>query len=539
MVGVIPSELFGVLYVPYFVGHKHITEESAAMNSNDQIESLETLDTFSYLPQVLQDILQSQGIETPTQIQKDTIIPALKGRDVLAQSQTGSGKTLAFAIPIGMRLAESEPTRSPRALILAPTRELALQVRTVFATTLSSLGLKCTAIIGGDAYHRQKRRLQDGADIVVGTPGRIVDLIGQSILKLDNIDFFVLDEVDQMLDIGFAKELALVHEALPKEKQTLLFSATMNKRMESLAKRFLSDPVEVKIAPELHSPKSIEHGYFAVKNGQELPALVNVLLYHSPSQALIFCETRQDCRIIAEALETRGFNAALLNSDLSQQARTATLRRFRDASLQYLVATNVAARGLDINGLPLVINYDVPYDAESYTHRTGRTGRAGEKGQAWTIVSPRNSRRFQMEMQQLDLKMNALELPNRPDILEKIAEREIVELEKRGKNEASRRVRRITDRVLNSLEPDEIQVLLRGFLQRQLEGTNAYNSYDIAAEEADFFPRHSRSRRSGYPNARRNGRPSRRNQQNRKYNQNQTSRYNQPRKKAKATRKPS
>lgn len=443
---------------------------------------------FSSLPESIQAHLREQGIERPTPIQQQAIEPALAGRDLLGQSQTGSGKTLAFALPVGIQLQEPSDHGRPRALVLTPTRELAIQVESVFSSVLRSLSLRCMNVIGGTSYRRQIHLLRDGVDVVVGTPGRIVDLLEQNILELDLVQCFILDEVDQMLDFGFAEELTKLKRALPSKIQTLFFSATMNPRMQELAQQLLQDPIILNIAPQQSSPRSIQHAYIPVQPRQELPALLNVLLFHHPSQALIFCETRQDCREVSEALERRGFNASPLNGDLSQDARLATMKRFRDGSLQYLVATNVAARGLDIQGLPLVINYDVPFDTESYTHRTGRTGRAGEIGKAWTMITPRNFRRYWGQMRQLKLDPERLEVPSQRQTLAQIAQREIQELYQHAEEHPVRNIRRICDQLLQDLPHEDAMRLLRGFVYRQLARNHACDTWGVAATEDDLKP---------------------------------------------------
>ncbi len=467
-------------------------------------------DNFSFLPEKLQKQLASQNITKPTQIQKDAIGPALEGKDILAQSQTGSGKTLAFGLPVGLRLAGPSKEGLPRTLILTPTRELATQVRGVFGQTLSTLGIRCMTVIGGGSYYDQRRMLRRGVDVVVGTPGRIVDLIKQGVLPLEAIDIFVLDEVDQMLDIGFAEELKVVREALPEGVQTLFFSATMNKRMEKMARDFLTHPVTIKVAPEMSSPESIQHGYIPVKPHQELPALLNTLLFHNPEQALIFCATRQECREVAEALSSRGFNSGPLNGDLPQAARMATMERFRKKKLQYLVATNVAARGLDIQSLPLVINFDVPFDVESYTHRTGRTGRAGEKGRAWTLITPRNYRRYWDHMRELGLRPERLAVPSHNEILTSAAVRELSALEEQSRVTVERRIRRVANQLLEEIPPETAKELLRGFLHQSLLNKQAHHTYGVAAEEGDLeAPRHRHhrfgKRRDNNPRNRRRG----------------------------------
>lgn len=454
------------------------------------------LEDFSFLPPAVFKALSEKGITSPTPIQRDAFAPALQRRDILAQSQTGSGKTLAFALPIGLLMGAPSYDGRPRTLVLAPTRELANQVESVFATTLSSLGLRCFSIIGGGSYGLQKRALREGVDIVVGTPGRIVDLIRQGSLRLDQLECFVLDEVDQMLDIGFAEELKAVKEALPEDVQTYFFSATMNRQMEQLAHDFLQDPVSLKLSKKKLSPSSIDHRFIPVKMGQEMPALMNVLLYHNPTQGLIFCATRQECRDVAEALAQRGFNASPISGDLSQDARQSTMDRFRGGELQYLVATNVAARGLDIQALPLVINFDVPYDLESYTHRIGRTGRAGESGHAWTLVSRRNFFRYCSYLKQFGLEPNVLEIPARHEVLGKVIEQELSELTEIVDSSIPRPIRRVAERLISTLEPEEAQRLLLGFLYRKLGAIQAYDARDLMVSPEELRER-PRSRNRG------------------------------------------
>mgnify|MGYP000035031167 CR=1 FL=1 len=476
-----------------------LSEVNKETNSNNSY--------FDILPESLKQCLNSQGIENPTSVQDQTLSPILEGQDVLAQSQTGSGKTLAFTIPVGMNLTGPEG-RTPRVLVLTPTRELATQVESVFFTTLKSFRLRCTVVIGGASYHQQRKVLGRGVDIVVGTPGRIVDLIKQDILKLDGIETFVLDEVDQMLDIGFADELAEIQKALPSDIQTLFFSATLGYRVEKLAKSFLKDPYVVKIANNVHSPQTIEHGYIQVKEGRELQALVNALLHYNPSQAIVFCETKKECMEVSGALSQRGFNVGTLNSDISQDGRQYTMNRFKKGDLQYLVATNVAARGIDVQALPLVINYSMPYDSESYVHRSGRTGRAGEDGRAWTLITPKNFHRYRAKMRELNLRPDIIEIPSRRDILKKVAEREIVSFSD-NESENLTLEEKIALDVLEDLPHDEVLSILKGLLSRRLSDIDVFDSARIIADKSDFY-RKSRgrnySRRGNYGGKHQHGR---------------------------------
>jgi ATP-dependent RNA helicase DeaD len=452
---------------------------------------------FSAFPPVIVQALAAQGIETPTLIQKEAIGPILEGQDILAQSQTGSGKTLAFALPIGLLLEHPSHAGLPRALILAPTRELANQVESVFSTTLACLGLRCLSIIGGGSYGKQKYALREGVDIVVGTPGRVVDLMRQGSLVLDDTALFVLDEVDQMLDIGFADELNAVKEGLPDDVQTLFFSATMSKDMEAFAHSLLREPIRLKMAQQSHSPDTIEHRCIPVKHNGEVDALINTLLHEHPEQALIFCPTRQSCRDISEALQLRGFQASPISGELGQDVRQATMDRFREGRLQYLVATNVAARGLDIQSLPLVINMDVPFDVESYTHRIGRTGRAGEKGQAWTFVTHKNFRRYKAFLQKLQVEVSLYPVPSRHEVLAKAGEREIMALVAQTENSTPRPIRRVAESLLVDLSDEERDVLLRGLLLRKLTSMQVHDARACGIEPEEFLQREDAQRRRG------------------------------------------
>ena len=264
------------------------TNELSALEQSPTPSAADVIENFSSLPQVLRDALAAQGITEPTSIQARAIPAALTGRDVLAQSSTGSGKTLAFALPVALRLQKHGGLR---ALILTPTRELATQVAAVLDSTVSSMKLRTLAITGGASYSRQRRALQEGVDIVVGTPGRMTDLMGQGVLDLSQIESFVLDEVDQMLDFGFAEDLEKIRAQLPANVQTLFFSATLSSEIKALARKTLKNPLEVNIVSAGgQSPSTIRHSYLEVRGFAEQKALINTLLFHNPTQAMVFCK---------------------------------------------------------------------------------------------------------------------------------------------------------------------------------------------------------------------------------------------------------
>ncbi len=464
---------------------------------NHEIENptaeIGVLETFANLPTALASTLEKQGITIPTEIQARAIPAALAGRSLLAQSHTGSGKTLAFGIPLALLLKERKHRGNVGALVLTPTRELATQVSRVFETTLSALHLRTLPITGGASYGKQKGALKAGVDIVVGTPGRIVDLINQQVLLLEDVQILVLDEVDQMLDQGFADDLEKIREQIGQTKQTLFFSATLNKDIRKLARGILKDPIEITTnSKEAQSPSTISHSYLEVRNGAEQRALVNALMYHNPEQALIFCKTKQECAELTDSLLKRGFHAEALHGDLSQQDRNAALDRFRSRRLQYLIATNVAARGIDLQELPLVVNFNVPYDVESYTHRVGRTGRNGKPGMAWTIVTPQSRRNFEFIMRHMHLRPDLVAVPNASEILHKAAENHITNLQAPRTIPANRTAEKAALRALEKLSAEQKETLLLESLVRQLERMETYYSDEIVVTrplvDLDFVP---------------------------------------------------
>ncbi len=434
--------------------------------SKEHLHFNDKLLKFDDLPPALKDMLASEGKSVPTPIQAHSFYPVIERHDILAQSMTGSGKTLAFSLPLACRLMQSQSKKKqgPTVLILVPTRELAYQVSKVFHSTLKSCKPKIATLIGGAAYFKQEQELRADPEIIIGTPGRIVDFIKKGTLHIKDLESFVLDEVDQMLDTGFAEELSFIRNKLPESIQTLFFSATLDRKSRSLANEFLNNPVHIHMEKATEAPNLITHGYITVREEVKQKALASILIYHNPSQALIFCETKSECSEVAQALVARGLNATQINGDLSQNDRSKAMANFKSGTLQYLVATNVAARGIDVQHLPLVINYTPPKDNDSYTHRVGRTGRARTKGTAWTLVSPGNFRQFKGLMSRLGTKPEKVELPNEKAFIEKIISREF---EKPQTTESSTLVEHVQD-IIKSFSPDEIRAFLGQFLTRRL-----------------------------------------------------------------------
>ena len=336
------------------------------------------------------------GYEEPTAIQREAIPPLLLGRDVLGQAATGTGKTAAFALPLLNHIGKPDGTqRRVRGLILVPTRELAMQVAEAVHKYGRLLEISVLPIYGGQSVVQQLRALKRGVDVVVATPGRAIDHIGRGTLDLSTVEFLVLDEADEMLDMGFADELEEIVAALPKERQTALFSATLAPRIRSISKRYLKDPALVTIANETTAagkkPRIREVAY-VVQRSQKAAALARVIDMESPTSAIVFCRTRNEVDELTETLGARGYQAEAIHGGLSQEQRDRVLRRFREGVSEILVATDVAARGLDIDHLSHVVNYDVPSSPDAYVHRIGRTGRAGKEGVAITLAETREHR---------------------------------------------------------------------------------------------------------------------------------------------------
>ena len=329
--------------------------------------------------------LVQEGYTTPTPIQSEAIPIVSQGYDLLGCAQTGTGKTAAFSIPIIQRLYLQKKKgykRGIKALILTPTRELAIQIGESFAAYGRFAGLRHTVIFGGVGQKPQTEALERGIDILIATPGRLLDLIGQGFIHLDTLEYFVLDEADRMLDMGFIHDIKRILPLLPKKRQSLFFSATMPGPIRELAETFLKDPEVVKIKAATVTIDLIEQEYIELPDRQKFDALCRLLDMQDPELAIVFVRTKRRCDEVTEALKKRGYMAEGLHGDLSQQKRDTVVRQFKEGTIDILVATDVAARGLDISGVTHVYNFDMPQDPEIYVHRVGRTGRAGQTGLA-------------------------------------------------------------------------------------------------------------------------------------------------------------
>lgn len=341
------------------------------------------------LRQAIQDAITETGYTTPTPIQAQSIPAVLEGRDVMAAAQTGTGKTAGFTLPILERLADG-PRVKPnccRALIITPTRELAAQILDNAQTYAKNLPLKSAVVFGGVKINPQMQKLRGGVDILVATPGRLLDLHSQNALKFDQIQTLVLDEADRMLDMGFIHDIRKIFRLLPRERQNLLFSATFSPEIRELAKSMVNNPIEISVTPPNSTVDRIEQRVYATDKADKTKMLVRLIQDNNWHQVLVFSRTKHGANKIATQLGKADIPSAAIHGNKSQGARTRALAEFKDAKIQVLVATDIAARGIDIDELPFVVNYDLPNVEEDYVHRIGRTGRAGKAGLAVSLVS--------------------------------------------------------------------------------------------------------------------------------------------------------
>jgi ATP-dependent RNA helicase RhlE len=348
-------------------------------------------ETLGLVPALLR-ALADNAYTVPTPIQAEAIPLALAGRDLLGGAQTGTGKTAAFALPLLQRLSEDgKPAigpRKPRALILVPTRELAVQVADSFRTYGKHMRMNVTTIFGGAGMQPQVDNLRRGVDILVATPGRLIDHLERGSVKLDAVSILVLDEADRMLDMGFLPAMKRIMSRVPAQRQTMLFSATFEAQIKQLALEFMRDPQQIQVASQNAVADTISHRAHPVDGSRKRDLLIDILTKRHTEQVLIFGKTKHGCNRLAEQLEAAGLPAVAIHGNKSQAARQKALNQFKSGKARILVATDVAARGLDIPNLPLVINHDLPMVAEDYVHRIGRTGRNGMKGEALSLVSP-------------------------------------------------------------------------------------------------------------------------------------------------------
>lgn len=339
-------------------------------------------------PAILRSLLEI-GFEEATEIQEKAIPAIMDGKDVTGQSQTGSGKTAAFGLPL-LNVIEPHDKRIPQALILAPTRELCLQITTELRKFAKYMeGLRIVPIYGGEPITHQIKDLKAGGDIIVGTPGRVKDHMDRKTLKFKELKYFVLDEADEMLKMGFKEEIESINEDLPEDKQVILFSATMPKVILDLSKSYQNDPLFIKTQSKTLTVNTVTQMVYEVNQSDKIRALVQLIEYYRPSSSMIFCNTKKMVDDLSSSLIAKGFNVASIHGDLKQEMRNIVMNKFRERKISHLVCTDVAARGIDVDGLDIVFNFDVPQEIDYYVHRIGRTGRAGKLGQSVTLITPK------------------------------------------------------------------------------------------------------------------------------------------------------
>jgi ATP-dependent RNA helicase DeaD len=433
-----------------------LPQESSEECFTTVIETAETTDTepsgfagFGF-SEALLETLNAKGYSDPSPIQRAAFPELMLGRDLVGQAQTGTGKTAAFALPLLERLHEGQST--PQALVLAPTRELAMQVADSFkAYAAGHPHLKVLAVYGGSDFRSQINTLRRGVDVVVGTPGRVMDHMRQGTLDTSGLRSLVLDEADEMLRMGFIDDVEWILGQLPDDRQVVLFSATMPSEIRRLSKRYLKDPAEITIQTKDQEARRIRQRYITVPISHKLEALRRVLDACGSEGVIIFARTKAITLTVAESLEATGHQVAVLNGDVPQSQRERTVERLRSGTVDILVATDVAARGLDVDRIGLVVNYDMPFDSEAYVHRIGRTGRAGRSGEAVLFVTPRE-RRFISNMERASGQpIEAMEIPGNTAI---------------NQGRLDRLRRRLSEAALEQRKSEEETALLQELLQR-------------------------------------------------------------------------
>ncbi len=411
----------------------------------------ETVTTFDQLAlsQPIRQVLDDVGYEIPSPIQAKTIPLVLQGRDVLGQAQTGTGKTAAFALPILSNLDLRQ--KDPQVLVLAPTRELAIQVAEAFQKYARNLkNFHVLPVYGGQDYRGQIRALNRGVHVVVGTPGRVMDHMRKGTLKLGNLKTLVLDEADEMLRMGFIDDVEWILDQIPEQRQIALFSATMPQQIRRIATKYLNDPEQVTIKVKTTTADTIRQRFWMVKGVHKLDALTRILEAESFDAMIIFVRTKTATAELSDKLQARGYASAALNGDIAQNQRERTIAHLKNGKLDILVATDVAARGLDVPRISHVINYDIPYDTEAYVHRIGRTGRAGKEGDAILFVAPRERRLLHAIEKATRKKIDLMELPSTQEVND-------------------RRVARFKQRISDVLDSEKLDFFIKLIQEYQTE----------------------------------------------------------------------
>jgi ATP-dependent RNA helicase DeaD len=411
---------------------------------------------YNLHPGLIQSV-DEMGYGNSTQVQENVIPPMLENKDLIVQSQTGSGKTAAFALPILQKLYAEGENGNVRALVLTPTRELAIQVAKAINQYGCHLNLKCMPVYGGQHYGTSRKRLKEGVDIIVGTPGRLQDLMRQKILDLGNARVVILDEADEMLSMGFIDDIENILSHTAAERQTALFSATIPKGIRHLAEKYMHKPEEITIARKHLTVASIDQRCYTIREKDKLAALMRLFEVEEIGATLVFTRTRAGSSRLANELVQRGIPSEALNGDLEQSARIRVLNRFREGGIKVLVATDVAARGLDIEDISHVFNYDLPTDPEAYVHRIGRTGRAGKDGIAISLATPGDARTLGRVERYIKQQIPRAELPNEEMVLEKRENKLVEKLEVWLQRDRARQEQDIVEKMV-SMGHDPIKI---------------------------------------------------------------------------------
>lgn len=440
--------------------------------------------------------IEEMGFEEPTPIQRDAIPPMLEGRDVIGQAQTGTGKTAAFGIPLAEMIDVND--RRVQAIVLSPTRELALQTAGELHKISKYKHISVLPVYGGTPIERQLRELNRGVQVVIGTPGRVMDHMRRGSLDISGVKLAVLDEADEMLDMGFREDIETILQDTPQERQTALFSATMPLPILSLGQKYLKDPVHIKVAAKEMTVDKVNQSYISVRSFQKGELLARLLVRDDTKLALVFCNTKLGVENVVTHLQSRGFSVAGLHGDMRQIERDAIMARFRNGMVSVLVATDVAARGIDVDGVETVFNYDIPLDVEYYVHRVGRTGRAGREGRAYTFVVGREVSRMWDYRKYTGAKILAEKAPTGEEVSAVLAERMANQIAAHAQQEVTDTNRHLAQKLLTELDAETAVAALIGMVA-SMSGTKIDPSIDLNIPEPVRQPKPERKGRFGRP----------------------------------------
>lgn len=424
---------------------------------------------------IVKKAITDMGFEEPSPIQEKAIPVVLGGSDLIGQAQTGTGKTAAFGIPVIDKVTEE---RYVQALILTPTRELAIQVSGELQKLSKYKKIRTLPIYGGQSITHQIRALKQGVQVVIGTPGRVLDHLRRKTLRLDKVHTVVLDEADEMLDMGFVDDMEEILKQVNKERQTLLFSATMPPAIKKLSYKYMKEPKLVSISRGEVTAPSIDQVYFKVLDRNKLDSLCRIIDSEDIELGIIFCRTKKGVAELTEALQARGYIADGLHGDLSQSQRDAVMKKFRDSTVEFLIATDVAARGIDVGNVTHVINYDIPQDPESYVHRIGRTGRAGRKGLALTLVTPREMKHLRSIEAEIGMSIPSQNVPTFAEVIEKQQESWKKQIEQSIEDEKENKLfEPLVDELLKQFPADKVitALLKKAFINENVNDDDGYN----------------------------------------------------------------